>query len=176
MRYPRPDELSMHPRDRVATLVREDGDTQTALACGDVLLGESDPPLLLWLGGRHAAVRIEGAWPRTWALRAFLYCWDDQVGASVVDALTDDAWRVREMAARVVVKRELPACHLLEPLVRDPLSRVRVAGLRALGAVGEAENADAVLAALGDGDAVVARAAAGALSRLERRLDRPFGP
>ena len=165
----------MHPRDRVALLVREDGETQTALACEEVLLGTPDLPLLLWIGGRHAAVRIEGAWPRTWALRAFLYCWDEQVGASCVDALQDSAWRVREMAAKVVVRRELPAADLLEPLLADPLPRVRVAGLRALGAVGEAESADAVLEALEDGDSDVRRVAAGALARLERRLDRRLG-
>ncbi|MCW2672727.1 MAG: hypothetical protein JWP14_1316 [Frankiales bacterium] len=172
VRYPAKDELSRHPRDRVAILVREDGETQTALACEEVLLGESDPPLCLWIGGRHAATRIEGPWPRTWALRAFLYCWDDQVGAAVIDAVGDEAWRVREMAAKVVVRRELAASHLLEPLLADPLPRVRVAGLRALGAVGEAENAVAVQAALADPDAEVARAAEAALARLERRLDR----
>jgi hypothetical protein len=175
VRYPEKDELSLHPRVRIAILVREDGETQTALACEEVLLGEHDPPLCLWIGGRHAATRIEGPWPKTWALRAFLYCWDDQVAASVLDALEDEAWRVREMAAKVVVRRGLPGAHLLVPLLADPLPRVRVAGLRGLGAVGEAEHAEAVLEALGDGDGDVARAASGALTRLEGRLDRRFG-
>jgi hypothetical protein len=175
VRYPAKAELSLHPRERIAMLIADDGETQTALACEEMLLGQQDPPLLLWIGGRHAATRIEGAWPRTWALRAFLYCWDDQVGAAVVDALEDEAWRVREMAAKVVVRRELPGAHLLEPLLHDPLPRVRIAGLRALGAVGEAENVGAVLEALADDDGGVARAAAGALARLERRLDRRLG-
>ena len=44
----------------------------------------------------------------------------------------------------------------------------------ALGAVGDSEHAEAVRSALADGVGEVLRAAAGALSRMEDRLDRPL--
>jgi hypothetical protein len=35
-------------------------------------------------------------------LRKLLYSWDEMARAAVLDALADEAWRVREMAAKVV--------------------------------------------------------------------------
>ena len=39
--------------------------------------------------------------------QALLYSWDEITRASVLDALADEAWRVREMAAKVVARRLL---------------------------------------------------------------------
>ena len=175
VRPPEPDELALAPRERLAALARLVGAQQAADVCREVLEGDRDDAAVLWLGGQPAASWRYEPWPRTWALRGLLYVWDDAAEAAVLAALTDEAWRVREMAAKVVCKRELPSYHLLEPLLRDPLPRVRVAGLRAVAVVGEAESADAVLEALEDGDGDVRRVAAGALARLERRLDRRLG-
>jgi hypothetical protein len=177
VRAPTDAEIALAPGPRVRLLAREYGEQTVVRWCRDLLDGAPDAALLPWIGGRHLGgdPRAEGQfWPRSWALRALLYVWDDRAGDAVVVALTDEAWRVREMAAKVVRLRELPAGHLLGPLLDDPLPRVRVAGLRALAVVGEAENAVAVVKALDDGDGGVARAAAGALARLELRLDRRF--
>jgi hypothetical protein len=175
VREPSETELTLSPRERIALLAHDTGTSNAALACEEILCGASDPVLLRWIGGRGALFDQEVYWHRVWALRAYLYVWDEQVTACVVAALQDEHWRGREMAAKVVALRELPAAHLLPALLQDPLPRVRAAGVRALGFVGEAENADAVLEALEDGDGVVSRAAAAALARLERRLDRRFG-
>ncbi len=174
MRLPDADELTLAPGPRVLVLAQEEGTRAVALWCAELLLGAAATATVLWIGGRHAAQQIERPWPRVWAARALLYVWDDLATDAVVAALTDDAWRVREMAAKVVRLRELPGGHLLPALLDDPLARVRVAGLRALAVVGEAEHADAVVAALDDEDRDVTGAAAEALARLELRLDRTF--
>jgi hypothetical protein len=36
-----------------------------------------------------------------------LYVWTDAAASAVVEALTHEAWRVREMAAKVVAAREI---------------------------------------------------------------------
>lgn len=174
MRVPDDDELALAPGPRVRLLAADVGAHALVSQCVDVLGADPAYPLVLWLGGRHAAVRVEEPWPRVWALRALLYVWDDLAAVAVVEALADPAWRVREMAAKVARLRELPGAHLLGALLQDPLPRVRVAGLRALAVVGEAEHAPAVRDALDDADAGVADAAAAALAALEERLDRRF--
>lgn len=174
MRLPDGAELRLAPGPRVKVLALEEGSRAVALWCAVLLQGGDPTDAVLWLGGRHAAEEVVPPWPRVWAARALLYVWDDLATEAVIAALTHEAWRVREMAAKVVRLRELPGAHLLAALVLDPLPRVRVAGLRALAVVGEAEQAVAVVGALDDGDGDVARAAAAALSRLELRLDRTF--
>ena len=98
---------------------------------------------MTWLGGRHADVLLERPesreveyFPRVWAARALLYAWDESAAPAVVAALRDPAWRVREMAARVVRKRRIGAAQAaLESLASDPMARVRVAAERALDAL-----------------------------------------
>ena len=133
------------------------------------------------IGGPHAVSMLEGRtrddryWFRTWALRALLYAWDPSVASAVVSALADEAWRVREMAAKVCLKRELgEAGDALALLLSDPVPRVRAAACRALGAVGEAEYAPALRSLLEDPDTDVRTRAAQALTTLSRRLDRPL--
>jgi HEAT repeat protein len=166
MRPPTTAELALPPSRRVAQLA--------PVACVEVLRGSRDDTVVLWLGGRSAAEWRHEPWPVVWALRALLYVWDGTGETEVMACLGHDGWRVREMAAKVVLKRELPAGDLLAPLARDEVPRVQVAALRALGAVGDSEHADAVRYALADGVGEVLRAAAGALSRMEDRLDRPL--
>jgi hypothetical protein len=74
---------------------------------------------------------------RTWAARALLYAWDAAAAgaavAAVVAALADEAWRVREMAAKVVARRQLgEALSAVAALQQDPVPRVRAAATRAL--------------------------------------------
>lgn len=151
------------------------------LGAGDALVGDglelavvlgglSDPG---WLAVGKSAGR--GYWARVWAARALLYSWGDSATEAVIDALDDEQWRVREMAAKVIRLRELSAAaDRLAALTADAVPRVRVASARALAAVGEGEHAATVMALTGDPERVVARAAMGALDQLSRRLDRAF--
>jgi HEAT repeat protein len=51
----------------------------------------------------------------------------------VIAALADEAWRVREMAAKVVARRRLgDALTAVAALQQDPVPRVRAAAARAL--------------------------------------------
>ncbi len=84
-----------------------------------MLLGNSRADLILWL--------------RVWAARGLLWAWDESAHDALRAALDDDAWRVREMAAKVVAR------HLLGDLMsnvanlrNDPVARVRQAGGRAV--------------------------------------------
>ena len=159
------------------------GSAAVARLCGPVLAG--DPPasqdVLLYLGGNHALSMIENRsrmdkyWFRVWAARALLYVWDPSLSSTVVRALADEAWRVREMAAKVCLKRELgEAGDALAILLDDAVPRVRAAACRALGAVGEAEYAPALRGLLDDPDSDVRTRADQALDRMARRLDRPL--
>ena len=74
-----------------------------------------------------------GYWLRVWAARGLLWAWDDTAAAVVVDALSDEAWRVREMALRVIIKRRLrSALDAVQAVQHDPNGRVRAAARRAV--------------------------------------------
>jgi HEAT repeats len=179
-----PEDADASPVDRLRHAVEiYGGSAAVARLSGPVLRGSEpdSPDVLLYLGGRHALSMLEGRsrmdryWLRVWAARALLYVWDPSVASAVVSALSDDAWRVREMAAKVCLKRDLgEAGEVLAVLLYDPVPRVRAAACRALGAVGEAEYAPALRTLLDDPDRDVRTRADQALERLSRRLDRPL--
>ena len=138
------------------------GAAETAAWCGDLLAGhvsydDPDLPPLSSLGRGSSvatAARLEAAgadyWPRVWAARGLLHCWPSPVQpavtAALVGALSDPAWRVREMAAKVAARHEVgETADALLPCLSDPVPRVRAAAVRALGTVGETEHVDAVL-------------------------------
>lgn len=101
---------------------------------------EADPKLILALGGRPArwAAGFDeppgpAYWLRVWAARGLLWAWDDAASAVVVGALSDEAWRVREMALRVIIRHRLKgALDAVEALQNDPNARVRDAAERAI--------------------------------------------
>lgn len=151
------------------------------LAAGRVGHDDPDEPSLVWVGGQHAERLLRrGAdlgdqdyWPRVWGLRGLLHRWAPQATPDVVGALRDPAWRVREMASKVVRRYELgEAGDLVADLAADPVPRVRVAAVCALALVGEAEHAPALHEAESDPDPAVRHAAAWALETLRERLDR----
>jgi len=73
-------------------------------------------------------------WLRVWAARGLLYAWHGSARAAVRSALTDEAWRVREMAVRVAAERGLSEERtLVESLCHDDSARVRAAAKKALG-------------------------------------------
>jgi HEAT repeat protein len=173
------------PRDRVAAVVRRIGEPALVRACIEVLeTGEppADRDAALALGGVHAGHELnrtrapevpqEYWWP-VWALRVMLYAWNDAAEPSVVLAFEHEAWRVREMAAKVTARREVGmAADAAAAAVADPVPRVRAAALRAIAVVGEHEHVDLVRDAIDDPEPSVAVRAEQALDRLSRRLDR----
>ena len=182
-----PEVLRATPGDRARAAADALGDEVLTDWCADLLVGRAvwgDPALpdIGWVGGR--AVAGWGSpdhldddtryWSQVWAARTLLYVWSERCGPDVVAALVDPAWRVREMCAKVAARWEVgPAADPCADLVAtDDVPRVRAAAARVLGAVGEAEHADALHAAVDDQDESVRTAAARALRTLERRLDR----
>jgi HEAT repeat protein len=129
------------PRESVARECERIGTAAVVAGCVALLEGrKADPALILALGGRPArwaAGFDEPAgpayWLRVWGARGLQWAWDDKAAGSVVKALTDEAWRVREMAVRVVilhaVREAIPSIRRLQ---RDPNARVREAAERAV--------------------------------------------
>ncbi len=128
--------LGASPREAVATLVASHGTTWVIDRCIEVLTkGEIDGEFLVGLSGQHARHvlqgregGVEGYWPRVWSLRAFLYSWEPRASSVVIASLKDESWRVREMALKVMIRRQLPVSDSRRALLaRDPIARVRVA-------------------------------------------------
>lgn len=178
------------PRDRALAAARSLGARELASWCADLLTGSLDlagqdlhDPR--WIAGRAwtawgdpATWRSRGLdhWPRTWAARTLLHAWDPVAGPAVEQGLVDEAWRVREMCAKIAARHELGAAapECARRAAGDEVPRVRVASLRALAVVGEREHAPVVLDALRDEDPSVVRAAERTLEAMEQRLDRPL--
>ena len=182
-----PSRLDATPAARVAELADLVGPDEVAAWCADLVAaraGAADPdrPPLAWLGGpgTDGLLSLEGErwetnryWVRVWGARGLLHCYRPAAGRDVVDALADDHWRVREMAAKVVAAWEVgEAGDALVPLLADPVPRVRAAAARALGAVGEGEHAEPVQDLADDPERAVRQAAQAALRRMSTRLDR----
>ena len=75
-----------------------------------------------------------------WAARGLLWAWDDAALPSLTAALDDEAWRVREMALKVVARHRLgEALTAVADLQEDPVPRVRAAASRALMRLVEAD-------------------------------------
>ncbi len=98
-----------------------------------------DPGLLEALAGPGARVFSSGPrredvyWLRVWGTRGLLWVWDDSATPTIVLALGDVSWRVREMALKVVARHLLG--DLLPAVVElrtDPVPRVRAAAARAV--------------------------------------------
>ena len=129
------------PREAVERLAGTRGQSWMVNRCVEVLdAGEVNADLLVGLAGRHAELvlsgsegDVEGYWPRVWVFRAFLHAWDERTGSSVVAALADESWRVREMALKVTRRRRLTgSLPAVTALLLDPVERVREAAAKAL--------------------------------------------
>jgi HEAT repeats len=129
---------------------------------------------LLYVGGAHAQGILDGApplyWPEVWGARALLYVWNDSATDAVVAGLGNQAWRVREMCAKVAGSRQVKCAAELRPLLRDEVGRVRTASARALSEVGNAADAPAIRALFLDPDIEVRRGADQANRRLKVRF------
>jgi HEAT repeat protein len=131
------------PRQSVQQECGRRGTAQVVAGCVALLAGgDADYALVRALGG-PAADSVLGPHPRqdqryflrVWAARALLYAWDDAapgLQAAVLAALADESWRVREMAAKLVARRELgEGLTAVAGLQQDPVPRVRAAAARA---------------------------------------------
>ena len=102
--------------------------------------GQCDAALVRALAGPGADRYLDGPpegayWLRVWGARGLLWAWLDtaEERSVLVDALADEAWRVREMAAKVVARHLVGAAFDAVAALRDdPVPRVRAAAERAL--------------------------------------------
>ena len=131
------------PKQRIAAECARHGTAALTAAC--VALLEARPAgvgddLITILGGEPAARVLDGGeggrdgyWPRVWAARALLHQWDPAATAAIIGAAHDQAWRVREMAAKVVARHQVgDALDAVAALRTDEVGRVRTAAGRAV--------------------------------------------
>jgi HEAT repeat protein len=134
----------MTPRQSVEQECGRRGTAQVVAGVVALLGGGDAECALVHAIGGPAADSVLGPHPRrdqryflrVWAARALLYAWDDTardaVTSAVIAALSDESWRVREMAAKVVTRRELgDALTAVSGLRADSVPRVRAAAERA---------------------------------------------
>jgi len=133
-----PSKWGVTPRQSVEAECGLRGAGVVVSGCVDILEGRyTDEKLLLALGGPTARYVLDGHegpyWFRVWAARGLLYAWNETAAAAVIQATADEAWRVREMAAKVIARHRVgDGIEAAVRLREDPVARVRAAGERAL--------------------------------------------
>jgi HEAT repeat protein len=130
------------PRQSVAAECQRRGKPAVVAGCIDLLQGnpDVDDSLVLALGGPLAEQVLDGReggklgyWLRVWAARGLLHQWDDRATAAIIQATGDEAWRVREMAAKVIARHRVgDAFDAVTELRNDQVPRVRAAAERAV--------------------------------------------
>jgi hypothetical protein len=131
------------PRQRVAAACARGGSAALTAACAALLEGrpaDVSDEMITVLGGDHARYVLDGGeggragyWPRVWAARGLLHQWDPAAAAAVIGATRDEAWRVREMAAKVIARHQVgDALDAVAALRADQVERVRAAASRAV--------------------------------------------
>jgi len=127
------------PRTSILLECARRGRGEVVGGCRAILRGdEVDPTLLVALGGAPANAVLAGAqggvdgyWPRVWAARGLLHVWSDDAADDIIEATSHPAWRVREMAAKVVARhRVADALDAVVDLMHDENHRVRAAAER----------------------------------------------
>ncbi len=135
-----PSTWGLSPRRSIEAECARRGRAAVVFGCAQLVAGnDADPGLLLALGGPAAANFLDGRphvdayWLRVWGARGLLWAWDDSALDAVRLALEDDAWRVREMAAKVAARHLLgDVLSAVAGLLEDPVPRVRTAASRAV--------------------------------------------
>jgi hypothetical protein len=129
------------PRQSIEAECARRGKQAVVTGCLQLLAGgTADAGLLLALGGPPAehvlsgrAGGLNGYWPRVWAARGLLHAWDDRATSSIITATADEAWRVREMALKVIARHQVgDAIGSVARRQDDPVPRVRAEAHRAL--------------------------------------------
>jgi HEAT repeat protein len=101
---------------------------------------DADDDLVIALGGPGARTILDSGprpvylyWLRVWAARGLLHAYAEQAEEAVLEALSDEHWRVREMAAKVIARYRIGAAfEAVAELRDDPVPRVRAAAHRAV--------------------------------------------
>jgi HEAT repeat protein len=163
------------PAERIAKVVAELGEDDVIARATALIAGlNAGEEFLLAVGGRHAQGILDGApalyWPEVWGARTFLYVWNDSAIPAVLAGLGNQAWRVREMSAKVVARRELAYPAEVAELATDEVARVRAQAARALGEIGTVDSVDVLRSLLKDSEIEVRREAGGALKKLRAKL------
>jgi hypothetical protein len=129
------------PRERIASECQRRGTPAVVAGCVDILDGRDvDDALVVVLGGPHAEYVLSGReggksgyWPRVWAARGLLHAWEEAATPAITRATADEAWRVREMAAKVIARHNVgDALGVVAGLRDDPVKRVSAAAHRAV--------------------------------------------
>lgn len=123
-------ECRLRGRDAVVagcrSLLREEEEVDHAL-----VVALAGPPASLFAPGMPP--RQDRYWLRVWGARGLLWAWDAEALPELRAATRDDAWRVRELAMKVVARHGVD--DLLDEslaLRDDPVLRVRAAASRAV--------------------------------------------
>jgi HEAT repeat protein len=135
--------VSITPRLRITAERARRGAGPLTAGCVALLEGrpeEVSDALIIALGGEMGGYILDGAaggrngyWPRVWAARGLLHAWDPAATAAIAGATSDEAWRVREMAAKVIARHRVgDAFDAVTALRADPVERVRAAAARAV--------------------------------------------
>jgi hypothetical protein len=129
------------PRQNIQAECERRGRDAVVAGCIGLLDGHSaDEALIIALGGEAAGYVVSGGeggpggyWPRVWAARGLLHAWSDAATVAIIRAASDDAWRVREMAAKVIARHRVgDALDAAVALTNDHVPRVRAAASRAV--------------------------------------------
>jgi len=131
------------PKQSVEQECERRGRPAVVKGCVALLDGKPvDDELILALGGPPAEWVRTGEpsgpdyWLRVWGARGLLYAWDDSARAAVLRALDDEAWRVRDMALKVVARQGIEeAVDQVGRLQDDSSARVRASAARAKKAI-----------------------------------------
>lgn len=174
---PAPVPVDLPLEQRLAAAVERYGQSEFVERALGLIKGHDEgDDLLLFVGGDHAQGILDGApvlyWPELWGTRALLYVWDESAAPAVIGTLGNPAWRVREMGARVVAARALPAASELAGLLGDSVTRVRSAAARTLGAVGALEDVELLRPLLKDPEIEVRRSAQQSIEALRARFPK----
>ena len=121
------------PRDSIERECQRRGRGEVVAGCIALLQRQdTDPELIFALGGPPASWVFTDSepgpdyWLRVWAARGLLWAWDESALNCLLTALDDDAWRVREMALKVVGRHRLQSARSAVLLMRDSDSSTRV--------------------------------------------------
>ena len=161
--------------ERIQASVDSEGETSVVLRARSLLEGGYEgEDFLRVVGGPHADGILAGApslyWPELWGARALNYVWSDAAAPAVIAGLGNQAWRVREMCAKVAALRSIAAPEALTALTKDDHARVRAAAARALAASGDASTEGTLEGLLRDPDKEVRRTAQQSLKALKDTL------
>ena len=129
------------PRQSVELECARRGRGPVTAGCVALLRGQDvDDNLIMALGGPVGRVVLDDGpkqrtqyWRRVWGARGLLYAFDESAAEAIIEALGDEHWRVREMAAKVIAKHKIGAAlGAVAGLRDDPIPRVRSAAERAV--------------------------------------------